>query len=80
MPDRIALRELTPEERAKLERIARARAAPAHLVERATILLVAADGPAVGRIAHEAGVSRPTVLAWVRRFNDGGLAALGDRP
>jgi transposase len=80
MPTRIALRELTPEERAESERIARARTAPAHLVERATILLGAAAGRTVGRIAHEAGVSRPTVSAWVRRFNDGGLAALQDRP
>ena len=80
MSNRIALRELTPEERAELERIARARTAPAHLVQRAVILLGAADGRTVGRIAHEAGVSRPTVSAWVRRFNDGGLAALGDRP
>lgn len=80
MPSRIELRELTAEERAELERIARARTAPAHLVERATILLGAAEGRAVGRIAHEAGVSRPTVSAWVRRFNDGGLAALKDLP
>jgi transposase-like protein len=80
MPERIALRDLTAEERDDLERIARARTAPAHLVERATPVLGAADGHTVGRIAHEAGVSRPTVSAWVRRFNDRGLAAPRDRP
>jgi len=80
MPARIALRELTPEERAELERLAHARTAPARAVERARIVLGAADGRPVGRIADEAGVSRPTVSAWVRRFNDGGTAALEDRP
>src|SRR5690349_24658702 len=80
MPARIPLRELTSDERAELERLARARTAPARLVERARIVLGAADGRPVGQIARELNVSRPTISAWVRRFNDGGLAALEDRP
>jgi transposase len=80
MPARIPLRELTPDERTELHRIASARTAPARLVERARIVLGAADGKPVGAIAAEVNVSRPTVSAWVRRFNDGGPAALDDRP
>jgi transposase len=80
MPARITLRELTPDERTELQRLASARTAPARLVERARIVLGAAEGEPVGVIAGEANVSRPTVSAWVRRFNDGGLAALEDRP
>ena len=80
MPARIPLRDLTPDERGELERLAHARTAPARLVERAKIVLAAADVQSVGAIAAEAGISRPTVSAWVRRFNDGGLTALEDRP
>jgi transposase len=63
-----------------LERFTRARTAPARLVERACIVLGAADGRLIGEIACEVNVSRPTVSAWVRRFHEGGLAALEDRP
>src|SRR5690242_2585448 len=80
MPARINLRELADAERDGLRRLAAARTAPARLVERARILLAAADGTPVGRIADAVGVSRPSASAWVRRFNDGGLAALADRP
>ena len=80
MPARIPLRELTPGERRELERLAHARTAPARLVERARIILAAAAGRSTAEIARELNVSRPTVPAWVRRFNDGGLPALEDRP
>src|SRR4051794_38306387 len=80
MPARITLRVLTPDERTELQRLAQARTAPARLVERARIVLGAADGKPVGAIPGEAKVSRPTVSAWVRRFNAGGVAALEDRP
>lgn len=80
LPARITLREPSPDERAELERLARARTAPAQRVERARIILRAADGRPVVQIARESNLSRPTVSAWVRRFNDGGLAAPEDRP
>src|SRR3954453_13904390 len=80
MPARIRLRDLTPEERHDLERLSRSRTTPARLVERARIILAAAEGRRVGDIADESNVSRPTLSAWVRRFNEGGLAALEDLP
>ncbi len=80
MPARIRLRELTPEERDDLKALAHSRTSPARLVERARIVLAAALGRRVGEIADELKVSRPTISAWVRRFNDNGLAALEDLP
>src|SRR3954447_4883726 len=80
MPARIRLRELTPQERLDLEALARSRTSPARLVERARIVLAAAEARRVGEIADELHVSRPTISAWVRRFNEGGLAALEDLP
>jgi transposase len=80
MPARIRLRELTPQERDDLKALARSRTSPARLVERARIVLASAEGRRVGEIADELRLSRPTISAWVRRFNDGGLAALEDLP
>src|SRR5438445_7700678 len=80
MPARIRLRELTPQERHDLEALAHSRTSPARLVERARIVLAAAEGRRVGDIADGLKLSRPTISAWVRRFNDGGLAALDDLP
>jgi transposase len=80
MPARIRLRALTPVERHELERLSHSRTAPARSVERARIILAAAEVRRIGDIASELDVSRPTVSAWVRRFNDGGLAALDDLP
>jgi transposase len=71
---------LTADERRELERLAHARTAPARLVERARIILAVAEGRSTADIARELNVSRPTVPAWVHRFNEGGLAALEDRP
>src|SRR3954463_8707531 len=80
MPARIRLRDLTPEERHDLERLARSRTTPARLVERARIVLAAAEGRRVGAIADELNLSRPTISAWGRRVHDGGLDAPEDRP
>src|SRR3954462_3858895 len=80
MPARIRLRDLAAEERHDLERLAHSRTASVRLVERARIVLAAAEGRRVGDIADELKLSRPTLSAWVRRFNEGGLAALEDLP
>src|SRR5207302_1454310 len=79
-PTRIALRELTPEERRALEQLAASRTAQARLVERAQIVLAIADGRRPSQVAQELGVSRPTVYTWIHRFNERGVAGLEDRP
>jgi transposase len=68
------------DDRAVLRRWAQATSAPASQVQRARILLLAAEGVPNTRIALLLGVSRPTVIAWRRRYAREGLAGLGDRP
>src|ERR671917_2899297 len=79
-PARVALRQLTPEERQALEQLAASRTAQARLVERARILTAIADGRRPSQVARDLGVCRPTVYTWTHRFNDRGLAGLEDRP
>jgi transposase len=47
---------------------------------RAQILLLAAEGLANTDIAERLGVSRPTVIAWRKRYLRQGVAGLADRP
>ena len=68
--------ELSPEERKELEQVARARSLPAREVERARIVLRAADGSLDKDIAAELGVTREKVARWRRRFLEIGIAAL----
>src|SRR5262245_29933429 len=77
---KVSLRPLTPAEHAALERLVHSRTEPARLVERARILSAAAQGQRPAAIAAQVGVSRETVYNWVHRFNDRGLAGLGDLP
>ena len=60
--------ELSQEDRALLERWLRAGSTPQDVAKRVRIVLLAAEGVANQRIAKEAGVSKPTVLTWRRRF------------
>lgn len=73
------LRPLTAEEQTKLQRIAGSRSEEARLVERATIVLIAAEGAPAAAIAERLGISENTVRLWVSRFNEHGLAGLQDR-
>jgi transposase len=75
----VALRQLSPEERSALQELAHSRTAAVRLVERARLLLATADGASPSQVAREVGVSRPTVYAWIHRFNAHGLAGLDDR-
>src|SRR6266498_6120567 len=52
----------------------------AALVERAKILLLAAQGTSNTEIARRVGCSRPTVILWRQRYTQAGLDALGDQP
>lgn len=74
------VRDLTVEERAKIERLVRAEAAPVRLVRRARIVQRSAAGMTVPAIARDLGLSEPTVRVWMRRFTAEGLAGLDDAP
>src|SRR5437868_7934422 len=80
MKAKVKLRELTAQERQDLEGLAGSRTAEARLVERARILLAAAEGRRPSAIARDLGISRPTVYTWVARFNAQGIDALPDQP
>ncbi len=72
--------ELSVEERAALEAVTRRTTEAAGLVRRARIVLLAADGMALDRIARTVGTERTIVRTWLDRYRAGGLAALQDRP
>jgi len=72
--------ELDAESRAALAGVTRRTMAAVGLVRRARIVLLAADGTPLDRIARELGVRRTVVRTWVDRYRSGGLAELQDRP
>ncbi|MEU9322171.1 helix-turn-helix domain-containing protein [Streptomyces sp. NPDC048295] len=65
---------------ARLETLARMSTAPAGLVRRARIVLLAAEGASNTDVAARLRVSRPTVIKWRGRYEDAGIEALGDLP
>lgn len=67
---------LTSAQRSLLEQQSRARSLPARQVERARIVLRAADGLQNQAIAAELGITPEKVARWRERFLNGGLAAL----
>ena len=71
---------ISPGDQAVLRRWADAAQAPATLVRRSKILLLAAEGVANSEIAERLGVSRPTVIAWRKRYTgQGRTGGLADR-
>jgi transposase len=81
----VCLRDLTAEEAATVETLARSRTAPVRRVERARIVWRASRGETPPAIAAALGLDAETVRRRIRRFsirrfNAGGLAALGDGP
>jgi len=72
--------ELNDAEHAALEVLTRRTTAAVGLVRRARIVLLAAGGVPLDRIARELGVQRNVVRTWVDRYRVGGLTALEDRP
>ena len=67
---------LSPEQPEVLERMARARSMPARIVERARIVLLAADGMQDKHIAGQLNITPEKAARWRNRFLDGGFAAL----
>ena len=72
--------ELRDGDRARLEAVTRALTAPAGLVQRARIVLLAADGVPNTEIAERTSSSRPTVVKWRTRYVEAGIDGLGDLP
>jgi hypothetical protein len=72
--------ELNEQDRAALEALTRRTTVAVGLVRRARIVLRAAEGVPLDRIARELGVQRNVVRTWVDRYGGAGLAGLQDRP
>lgn len=67
---------VTPVQQKTLDAWVRAPSTPQGIAIRATIVLLAAKGIPNNRIASQLAVSRPTVLLWRTRFEEGGPDAL----
>ncbi len=71
--------EMPAEDRAELTRWTRTPSLRAGLAQRARIALLAADGVGTNEIVSRVGVSKPTVIAWKKRYAAEGIAGLLDR-
>jgi len=67
-------------DRAELSRWLRTSSLRAGLAQRARIVLLADEGVGTNEIVHRVGVSKPTVIAWKKRYAAEGIAGLEDRP
>lgn len=72
--------KLTVEERQQLEEITRTRTAPYRAVQRARLVLLAAEGMENKTIAREVRLSRSMVIKWRHRFAESRLDGLEDAP
>ncbi len=72
---------VTPADRMELERLVRSGKTQQRVAFRSRIVLKAAEGLPNKTIADTLGTSRPTVIAWRRRYEAQGMAGLlRDRP
>lgn len=76
----IFVRELTENEKQKLTSIKRKRNIDYSLRQRADIILLSSEGCEIKLIALRVGLDQSNVNMWVKRFNEGGIDALGDIP
>jgi hypothetical protein len=76
------VKRLQADEAAVKELLRRVRAATSTVreKERANIILLRLEGMGVEAVAKRLGTTPKRVSAWSRRFEDKGLAGLGDRP
>ena len=74
MAARVRTVEIPEVARRELQRRARSKGAPARVVERARIALLAAEGVPGKQIAAMVGCAEPTVVTWRRRYAERGLA------
>src|SRR5215831_9416149 len=80
MPEKKYLVDLTDDERQQLEHLLRSGKHPTRKLTRARILLKAADGFSDREIAVALDIGRSTVERTRRRFVEGSLHALKERP
>ena len=67
---------LTDEERAELAKLVRSKLTSVRLMQRARIVLLAADGLQNKDIAEQLGVGRVQVSRWRERYTQAGLAGI----
>jgi transposase len=77
---KIFVRELTSEEKSKLTSIKKKRTVDYALRQRADIIILSSEGCEVKFIEHRTGLDQSNIIKWIRRFNQGGIEALGDIP
>ena len=80
MPAHVRTVEVPKADRRELERRVRDKGAPARVVERARIVLLAADSTPGKQIAAIVGCAEPTMVTWRGRYAEHGLAGLEDLP
>src|SRR3982751_6139300 len=80
MPAHVRTVEVPEADQRELQRRVRDKAAPARVVERARIVLLAAEGVPGKHIAARVGCAEPTVVTWRGRYAESGLAGLADLP
>lgn len=66
MANRVCIVEVPEADRRELQRRARSKGVPARVVERARIVLLAADGVPGKQIAAQVSCAEPTVVTWRR--------------
>lgn len=67
-------------DRETLEQWLRSRTTPQRQVERAQIILGAAEGLSGYALSEQLGISRPTIQRWLDRYETDGIAGLEDQP
>jgi len=72
--------DMPPRDRDLLRSWTRSPSVRAGLARRARIVLLAAEGLGTSEIVRRTGVSKPTVIAWKRRYMAEGVGGLDDRP
>ncbi len=72
--------DLAVADRAELERVVGAASSEVRMVERARIVLCAAEGLKGSEIAERVGCSLPTVVKWRGRYARAGIEGLRDAP
>src|SRR5512138_1994592 len=71
---------LTAAQREELSTVVNSRSVDAVVANRARMVLWRDEGRSANDVAMLAGVSRPTVNTWVRRYAEAGLDGLFDQP